>query len=354
MTALLPILIERIEQNGPISVDEYMSLCLGHPEHGYYMGRDPFGQEGDFITAPEVSQMFGEMLAAFYVDAWHKHGAPSEFHLIEFGPGRGTLMSDILRTMNKIAPDMLSAANITLIETSPYLKNMQKEALSDYEVTWADRFEDIDTKHPVFIVMNEFFDALPIRQFIHDGKGWHERMIGSKGDTLEWRTAAATDFDLSDIKGEEGDICEVSEATEQIFDGICNVIANNGGVMLSIDYGHGQAYAVGDTLQALFNGAYDDVLGHPGEADITAHVNFGRLQNIPVKNGLYAADIIQQGMFLQKLGIEHRARQLAHQNLAMAEKIETDLMRFISPDEMGQLFKVMCVADQKRDYAGFV
>jgi NADH dehydrogenase [ubiquinone] 1 alpha subcomplex assembly factor 7 len=328
VTPLEKIIIEMIETEGPMPLDRYMSLCLGHPQYGYYMTRDPFGVAGDFTTTPEISQVFGELIGVWSVNAWKTLGSPSPFALVELGPGRGTLMADLLRAA-KAAPEFLAAAQVHLVEMSPVLKTMQREKLGE-AVTWHESFDTLP-KMPALFVANEFFDALPIQQFeVRDGKCF-ERCVGLENNTL---TIGLVPSPVR--KGVDG-IYEVSAVSEEIASKLASHIQMHNGAALVIDYGHVMS-AAGDTLQALREHKYCSILESPGQADITAHVDF---------ESLGSGNTMTQGQFLEAMGIEVRTEKLAAKLEGQAKADFLDASRrLIDADQMGELFKVMCVVQK--------
>ena len=331
---LLDVLRAEIERNGPLSIAAYMELCLSHPQHGYYMTRDPLGARGDFITAPEVSQMFGEILGAYIATRWQDLGTPAPFHLIECGPGRGTLMRDMLRVISH-APNLMSALQIHLIEISPALKKIQQEALKDFSVTWHNSFEGVP-QGPFVLVANEFLDALPLRQYqFHKGE-WYERCVGLREDALAF---VAGEAGLPQIAANEGEIFEYARERESFVQQICARLKNDKGVALLIDYGADKS-GFGDTLQAISKHTFAPVLENPGDCDLTSHVDFGALRETALAEG-FKSEIVTQGEFLTQNGIIERAAALKKQN--PDKNIEADLERLIADDQMGALFKVMII-----------
>lgn len=341
MTALSRLLVERIRQGGPITVADYMAECLLHPKHGYYTSRDPFGQAGDFTTAPEISQMFGELLGLALAQAWLDRGAPAPFILAELGPGRGTLMADTLRATRGV-PGFHRAASLALIEASPALRRMQTETLAHSggpAPQWFDRVEDLPDA-PLFLLANEFLDALPIRQFRHGPDGWRERLVGLADGTLA--------FGLSDPlpqvpatpafrNAPNGALVEDCLAARQTVAAIAARITQRGGLALFIDYGGWRSQ--GDTLQALRAHAFDDPLAHPGQADLTAHVDFEPLAALAPAHAYTT-----QGAFLERLGIAARAERLAGKLAGAARESHLAAHRRLThPAEMGSLFKVLAL-----------
>ena len=338
MTPLARLLAQRIRETGPITVADYMAECLLHPVHGYYTTRDPFGAAGDFTTAPEISQMFGELLGLALAQAWLDRGSPAPFTLAELGPGRGTLMADLLRA-TKAVLGFHAAARITLVEASPRLREVQAATLSAYAPRWLDRLEDLP-EAPLFLVANEFLDALPIRQFQHGPQGWHERLIGLRDDSLTFGLSAPLP-QVPDTpafrNAPEGALVEDNLPARMAVAEVSTRIARHGGVAYWIDYGGWRSQ--GDTLQALRQHRADDPLAHPGEADLTAHVDFEPLAALAQG---FAYDT--QGAVLTRLGIDDRAERLAR-NLA-GPALESHLAahrRLTHPEEMGSLFKVLAV-----------
>jgi len=329
-----------INLNGPISIEAYWNICLSHPEHGYYMKQDPFGSKGDFITAPEISQLFGEMIGIWAIEQWDALGRPAAFYLVECGAGRGTLMADILRT-GKVIPEFLEATQIHLIETSPTLREKQGEALKGFQVVWHENLKTLPDHAPIIIIGNEFLDALPIQQFMFQDGQWFERMIGvNNNEDMIFGLSpvpCAESISLSLRKDglEERVISEISPAREYFILDISKRIKHQGGAGLMIDYGH-DVSAFGDTFQAIQNHQYVDVLKECGDADLTSHVDFGSLKKIGEIENL-SVNMTSQGNFLKRLGIESRAAQLMQKSTA----IESGYHRLIDNDKMGQLFKVM-------------
>lgn len=346
MTSLKEKLIARIEASGPLTVADYMSACLADPELGYYRTREPFGQRGDFITAPEVSQMFGELIGAFCLQVWEKLGSPKPFHLVELGPGRGTLMADLLRVA-ALRPDFLEAASLSLVETSARLREIQSATLDGAPPgpVFRNRLEEVPDG-PMIVVANEFFDALPIHQFVKTADGWRERVVGLNGDgELCFGTGSArlaeTDMPASLTGAPEGAILETQPASNAIAENIGTRLARFGGAALFVDYGYTET-AAGDTLQALYRHAYDDVLAHPGLADITAHVNFEALARSLRMGGATALPPLEQGEFLLRLGLLERAGALgAGKGHETQNTIRAAVERLAAPDQMGRLFKVL-------------
>lgn len=351
MTALFDIIARRIEADGPMSVAEYMALCLGHPDHGYYTTRDPLGEGGDFTTAPEISQMFGELIGLWLAQAWTDRGAPTPFALVELGPGRGTLMADALRAAARV-PGFVEAAELWLVETSPTLRNKQWEALGKDEPRWADTLDDVSPL-PLFLIANEFFDALPIRQFeIRDG-GLRERVVGLDDGTLTLGLSPPVTDEMLPSHAEEGTIIETCPAGRSIAAEIGARLKQQGGAALIIDYGHDTAAPRGDTLQAVRDHAYTDILDEPGRADLTAHVDFRTLAKTAEAEGASAWSVRNQGALLDWLGIRVRAAMLAKASPEREAEIEAALDRLTEPDQMGTLFKALALSGDDIDPPGF-
>ena len=424
MSALGREIASTIAADGPMPIDRYMALCLSHPVHGYYATRDPFGRAGDFTTAPEISQMFGELIGLWTAQVWLQMGAPARFALIELGPGRGTLMADMLRAA-KAAPGFLSAADVTLVETSPTLREVQAKTLAGQDVRWAGTIEEAltsqspspgtgegkggvglrtersplraapspatplqaqpphpsrrsapihpplfeggrtaplpeddpgsaaeaavrdDAPLPAIIVANEFFDALPIRQFVRAPSGWRERLVGLAPDqNLDFGLAPAAP-DLAFPDAPEGSIREVCPLGLDIAARIGAHLSAHGGAMLAIDYGYGSGF--GDTLQALRAHAFADPLETPGEADLTAHVDFSALASAASARGAVPMRLVDQADLLERLGLFARAEGLSRAAPHRRDEIFAAANRLTdrSPRGMGALFKALAVCDPR-------
>ena len=339
MTALKTALLRQIRAQGPISVAEYMTQCLLHPVHGYYATRDPLGAEGDFTTAPEISQMYGEMLGLLMAQVWMDQGAPAPFTLAELGPGRGTLMADALRATARV-PGFHDSLRLHLVEVSEPLRAAQAARLGGFAPVWHNAADSLPDQ-PLFLIANEFFDALPIRQFLRQGTGWAERMVGARGDELVFGLAppaplAALSHRVDDT--EEGQIVETCSMARPVIETISQKIARHGGFALIVDYGDWRSR--GDTLQAVRRHAFDDPLAHPGKADLTAHVDFDALA--AAAHPLRATRLTPQGVLLERLGITARAEVLARGLSSMALQSHVAAHRRLThPEEMGHLFKAL-------------
>ncbi len=339
MNALARALITRIEGTGPISVADYMAECLLHPEHGYYVTRDPLGAAGDFTTAPEISQMFGELIGLALAQTWLDQGALPRFILAELGPGRGTLMADILRATQGVK-GFHDALEVWLVEASPVLQASQAKALGGYAPRWVDTVSDLPDA-PLMLVANEFFDALPIRQFVRTGKGWSERLIGVTDGKLAYGLGPpgpipSLDHRLEDTR--EGDMVEICSPASAAMSEIASRINQHGGAALIVDYGDWRS--LGDTFQAISKHQRADPLKEPGKADLTAHVDFEALAVAAAP--LTPSRLTPQGVFLERLGVSERARTLAAR--LNGPELEAHIVahrRLTHPEEMGTLFKVL-------------
>ncbi|MEI4231363.1 class I SAM-dependent methyltransferase [Roseovarius sp. D22-M7] len=341
MSALRRHIAARIAATGPMTVADYMATCLMHPEMGYYATRDPFGAQGDFTTAPEISQMFGELIGLCLAQTWLDQGQPAPFLLAEPGPGRGTLMADILRA-TKGVPGFHAAAHVHLVETSSALRAVQARTLGRDDVTWHDTVGDLPDA-PLYLIANEFFDALPIRQFQRDGDGWRERLVALREGALTFALGAPVappDLAHRVADTKPGDIVETCAPGCAIAAEIGGRIAAHGGAALIVDYGGWRS--LGDTLQAVRQQAPADPLESPGEADLTAHVDFEALAQAAAPAA--HAPPIAQGALLARLGIAARAEALAR-NLdgAARESHLAAFRRLTDPAEMGTLFKVLAL-----------
>jgi SAM-dependent MidA family methyltransferase len=349
MTPLGERIAARIAEAGPMRLDAYMALCLGDPELGYYATRDPLG--GDFVTAPEISQMFGEIVGAWVAQVWADAGRPAPFVLAELGPGRGTLMRDLLRVARRV-PGLGEAAAVWLVETSPVLKARQAETLAGEAVAWAADVRALP-EGPLIAVANEFFDALPIRQFQRVEPFWRERVVGGRDGALAFawdRPRPEPRLDARFPLVPDGAIVEVCPAAEAIARGLGDRIARNGGAALIVDYGAWEGS--GDTLQALAGGRPAEPLAAPGAADLTAHVGFRALAE--AARPARAHGPVAQGAFLERLGITARAEALARgREGPVGAAIVAAHRRLTHPDEMGSLFQVLALTPGDARPPGF-
>jgi NADH dehydrogenase [ubiquinone] 1 alpha subcomplex assembly factor 7 len=341
-------LIQTIDHKGAITVQEYMDYCLFDPEYGYYRTHTtPIGRAGDFTTAPEISQMFGEMIGLWVINLYEQFDEPNEIALVELGPGRGTLMSDLLRSI-RLRPAMIKNLSIHLMEINPHLIALQKEHLKDYPLTWHDSLESL-LKHCesklTFVIANEFFDVLPLQQFIYQEQ-WFERLITYNHAQEEFCFCLAqqpTQFDNQLEKyppPKAGDILEINSQATRIYQDFMTFFSRNKGGMLIFDYGYSQPL-YGDSLQAVKDHRFSDVFNNPGDSDLTAHVNFWQLHQQSLDSPTEAY-VTTQGQFLLNNGIRIRAAQLAHgKSESVRQQILMDLDRLTSEKEMGQMFKVL-------------
>lgn len=331
MTPLGRLIAAQIAASGPMRLDEYMRLCLLHPQHGYYATRDPFGTAGDFTTAPEISQIFGEMTGLALAQAWLDQGGPAPFTLAEIGPGRGTLMADMRRAIG-IVPGMAKAAEIVLVEASPHLRQVQRRRLGN--VRHIEEVSDFP-ENPLFLMANELFDALPIRQFQRVAQGWGERVVTLDDSGGLMLALAAPE------PGPEaplGQIRETCPAAGPLMAAIARHIVTYGGCAIAVDYGGWDGQ--GDTFQAVRRHCPEDPLANPGEADLTAHVDFAALAKVARSAGARVSRMVGQGEWLLNLGIEQRAQRL---QAAGDTGAMTALHRLTAPGEMGHLFKALAI-----------
>lgn len=340
----------RIAQSGPLTVADYMEMCLSDPDHGYYRTRDPLGRRGDFITAPEISQIFGELIGLWCAEVWRAMGKPAPCQIVELGPGRGTLMADALRAA-KIVPAFVNAARIHLVETSPVLRGEQEERLRAFEPQWHDALSTVPAA-PSIVIANEFLDALPIRQFLRHEEGWRERCIttGADGaltytkcpDSLAGDCPVASDVFSA---AEPDAIAEIRPAANALAAELGARAQAHPLAALIIDYGHTRS-APGDTLQAVSAHGYADPLEQPGEQDLTAHVDFAEFACHAENAGLHVHGPLEQGHFLLELGLAQRADQLMKGATGeQADAVETAARRLVDPEQMGTMFKVLALSN---------
>jgi SAM-dependent MidA family methyltransferase len=346
-----------VASQGPISIAEYMTLALHDPREGYYATRDPLGADGDFITAPEVSQMFGELIGLWLAQTWIDQGSPARPTLIELGPGRGTLMTDALRAL-KLVPALRAQLQVILVENSPVLEAVQQAALAalDVPIRSVAHFAEIRAEGPVYLIANEFFDALPIRQYVRRGNGWFERMVDADSDgTLRFALSPVpvpgNAIPAGRAGAPEGGVYEQSMPGEALAQEIAHTIQAQGGAALIIDYGYATP-GFGETLQAMKRHDYAGVLDTPGENDLTAHVDFGALADAAIRGGASVCGPVEQGAFLSALGIVQRAEKLAQRgasggrwagHLSESPQVQRQLERLILPKQMGELFKAIAI-----------
>ncbi len=343
-------IIRQIEANGPMSVADYMAMCLFDRDAGYYTTREPFGKDGDFITAPEISQIFGELVGVWCVDTWQALGSPDDFVLCEFGPGRGTLMKDLIRTADKIAPGFIAAAKIHMVEISDRLTQVQQKSLGKHSdaIIWKKNFGDV-ASGPLIVIANELFDAIPSHQYVKTKKRFVERVLALDAEQNLVFAAGSGSIDVAllppgnDI-APEGSIFEIAPARNALMQEIAARIHRGRGAALLFDYGHLQQ-GFGDTLQALSHHSSVDVLHIPGAADLTTHVDFHALALAARREGCKTS-AMTQGDFLLAMGLLDRAGALGqHKSAEVQEQIRLDVERLAGPEQMGTLFKVLCVSD---------
>ncbi len=343
-TPLGRLIDRQIHETGPISFGLFMQLSLTHPTHGYYHRPAPIGRSGDFVTAPEVSQIFGETIGIF-VALLSGQFPEGRFDLVELGPGRGTLMADLTRSLRHVAPGARPGGPL-LVEISQSLRSEQARRLAGLAPVWLSLVDALaDSGPPLVIIANEFFDALPVRQYQKTEKSWHERVIGLKNGQRVWglnptpiRETALPEA----VRGAERNArFEARPAADALMSMLCDKLARRGGVLLVLDYGYSRSQT-GDTIQAIAGHAYADPLARPGEADLTAHVDFealgantGNLESFPV---------LSQRAFLLALGAAERAETLVKANPDRAQSIAADLTRLTDAYQMGEIFKALCVS----------
>ena len=341
MSALAALLQRRIRQTGPLTVAAYMAEALGHPVHGYYMSRNPFGARGDFTTAPEISQMFGELIGLWCRVVWEAMGRPRPWSLVELGPGRGTLMADALRGLGPACED----ARIHLVETSSALRAIQEATLRGQPVTWHATFESVPPGS-ILVVANELFDALPIHQVERTPGGWRERMIGVGGDG-RLRFALAPGATAASVglprTAPPGTVAEVSPVAAALATTIADRVVSQGGAALIIDFASDQPGKA--TLQAVRTHRRADPLDDPGACDLAAAVDFERIAGLGLAAGARVFGPLRQGAFLADLGIDARAARLKERATpAQAAAIDAARTRLLGDDAMGRLFQALAFA----------
>jgi SAM-dependent MidA family methyltransferase len=349
-----------IKSSGPMPVWRYMQLCLTHPEHGYYLSRDPLGREGDFTTAPEVSQMFGELLGLWTASVWKAIGSPPVLRLVELGPGRGTMMADALRAL-RVLPPLYQSVSVHMVEINPVLRDKQKATLSGVRnVAWHDSIDEIP-EGPAIILANEYFDVLPIHQAVRRESGWHERVVELDDAGKLIFGAAPEPIPRFEVllpplvrAAPVGAVFEWRPDLEIMK--LATRVRDQDGAALIIDYGHLRSDA-GDTFQAVARHSFTDPLSAPGQADVTAHVDFQALARAAEDLGARVHGPVTQGEFLKRLGIETRAVTLmAKATHEVSEDISGALKRLTDSGRggMGEMFKVLGVSEpQLTSLAGF-
>jgi SAM-dependent MidA family methyltransferase len=333
----------QIATSGPLTVAQYMTACLHDPQAGYYATRPRLGEDGDFITAPLVSQMFGELLGLWAVEVWTRLGRPDRVLLVEAGPGDGTLMSDVLRAARH-APAFLEAVKLVLIETSEPLIEAQRTRLASGDVSpsWAGSLDALPSGAPVILLANELLDCLPARQFVRTERGWAERMVGLDADGALAFGLSPRPVDGVMPTAGVGEIVEVSAAQAAFGAALGGLLAREGGAALLIDYGRSEP-GPGDTLQALKAHRKVDPLDEPGQADLTVHADFPAVAAAARAAGAHTAPILTQGEFLGRLGVYARADALIRARPDRAEMVQRQLARLVDPDQMGDLFKALAI-----------
>jgi NADH dehydrogenase [ubiquinone] 1 alpha subcomplex assembly factor 7 len=354
MTPLEAEIRRIIAAEGPIPVAQFMALALGHPVHGYYVTRDPFGVHGDFTTSPEISQMFGELLGLWAGAAWSEMGRAGRVRLVELGPGRGTLMADALRAV-KIVEDFRASLAVDLVETSRTLRQRQEQTLRDCGVPlyWHAALADVPEGDPLIVIANEFFDALPVHQAVRAADGWHERMVGIGADgelMLALHPDPIPNFSaMLPLAVAAAPISAIHEwRSDALVTELAGRLVRYGGAALIVDYGHAES-ACGETLQAVGRHGFAPVLQRPGEVDLSAHVDFAALGRAAERAGARVLGPVTQVAFLRELGIETRAAMLKTSAPGRAAEIDAALERLTEPGPrgMGELFRVLALADPK-------
>ncbi len=354
MNALFDKLRQEIIETGPLTVEQFLTSALSDPDHGYYITRDPFGARGDFTTAPEISQIFGELIGLWSAALWQSMGEPHLFNWVELGPGRGTLMADAVRATRKII-GFHEACHIHMIETSPVLRASQQKSLTGAGVEaphWHTQLSQVPAG-PMICIANEFFDALPVRHFKRNITGWVERMVGLNtardGLAFLWSAQIVKQNLIPEVfsQADDGTLIETSPAGLQIMSDLAARIATYGGAGLVLDYGHTRS-AHGETLQALRDHQYTNVLDAPGEQDLTAHVDFAALGRVAQTAGLRVHGPCTQGAFLNGLGLGLRTRALQDNagSPQQARAVFDGANRLVDPAQMGDLFKVLAIAHE--------
>ncbi len=342
MNTLEEVIKKKITEEGPMSLDKFMELCLYDKLFGYYSNNNPIGSQGDYITAPEISQMFGELIGLWLLQVWYDQNLPNKFNLVELGPGNGTLMKDILRATS-IDPRFEKSAKISLIEKSKVLKIKQSEKLISHKIFWSNSLNSIEDL-PLFIIGNEFFDALPIKQFKKNNNKWLEKYIyinkKSKLDFLFKKNTKKTNTIDFPKNFKNGNIFEKSYMSLNYIKEVCKKIETFGGVGLFIDYGH--CGEPGDSLQSIFNHKFSNPLENLGKSDLSSNVNFKELSQEARKKRIRVAKIKTQGEFLKSLGIELRCSKLKFKlNKVEKRNLDIAMNRLIDNTQMGKIFKVL-------------
>ena len=346
MNPLEKIIQKKVKEKGPIALSEYMSLALTHPLYGYHMKKDPLGRNGDFITAPEISQVFGELIGLWAASTWKQMSKPQLTHLIECGPGRGTLMGDFLRA-TKLMANFRSTINLHLLETSPVLKKRQQGLLKTSSPAWHKNMRTVPPG-PTILIANEFLDSLPVQQVMKTTNGWVERLIGLKNDKLVFvegkpiKTEQLISWNIP-INAKVGAIFEISHSNIEFAEQVCTRLDYNSGYALIIDYGYWESNGM-ETFQGVRKHSFADPMACPGDIDLTTHVNFGVLASYVRDRGHTAAGPISQATFLKRLGVRERTKLLIRNApQTKAAQIAAGTERLTDPKQMGKLFKAMVI-----------
>lgn len=339
-----------IKINGPLTISQFMNEALFHPRLGYYQQQNPFGRDGDFITAPEISQVFGELIAAYFINLWQNNYAGQKINLVEMGAGRGTLMKDFLNLAKNI-PHFLANVNLSIVEISPKLQAVQQQNLSEFSINWYNNFVDFYQKNsaqPIFFIANELFDCFAIDQLVKTDHGWTQRIVdvGNNGELIFGLSPTIPTLLLNpaihNTNAKTSDIYEYSSQAINFMDELSKAIKQTGGIGLIIDYGYIENQFK-NTLQGIKSHQFCDVLLEVGNCDITALVDFHSLQNIATKNHLLTS-LVTQKEFLTALGIEaRREKLLAEKTPAEQDLINSSVDRLINEEQMGELFKVLVI-----------
>jgi NADH dehydrogenase [ubiquinone] 1 alpha subcomplex assembly factor 7 len=349
MTPLETLIVDEIMTHGPMRFERFMEMCLRHPEHGYYMRRDPFGAKGDFVTAPEISQLFGEMIALWCIDVWMNMDSPPHVTLLECGPGRGTLMDDVLRSI-KVAPAFREAAQPMLLEKSPHLREVQATKLGS-AVTWMDELAALPAQ-PLIMFCNELFDSFAVARFTKTKEGWAEQAVGCEKYALSFTLLPV---DPAKQKGfvhpafaaaPEGAIAEISGDSIRWVEELAATLSRNGGAALIIDYGYEGPQPI-DSLQAIYAKDHSAPLHAPGDSDLSAFVDFEPFRRVAENAGLNVLPVRMQRDFLIHCGILPRAQMLKSRATPEKQgKIDLDVTRLTSATRMGMAFKVFCMTQK--------
>lgn len=330
-----------LAREGPMPLSRFMALAMFARDRGYYATRDPLGARGDFVTAPEISQCFGELLGAALAQAWLERGSPAPVTLVELGPGRGTLLLDLLRATAKV-PGFHAALALDLVEASPRLRAIQAERLGAFAPRFHDRLETVADDRPLLLVANEFLDVLPIRQLVRTAAGWRERLVGADAEGRFGFLLSPWTVPGPGAAVPEGTVIELSPAREAVVAEAARRIAARGGLALFVDYA--KDGAEGDTLQAVRGHRRVDPFATPGEVDLSSKVDFAALARAARARGAAVFGPVTQKCFLEQLGIRTRLARLAQgKPPAVAAELESGVHRLLDPEGMGTLFRVLAL-----------